>query len=210
MGEHRPGVTRVDNTVTTHVPLFSDGGGNAGSSDYAKAKNSLHADGKKIFAGNDPLRGDSYTVPAGRRYYKLAVDVSPVSAQTPVSTRVTAVWTFASAQSPGVIPPSGPVTVVRFTPTLPTGSTAKAGTTLTVPFSLQGAAPKADSLRKLAFAVSYDNGRTWHRTTAVQGKQQLKLRSPATPGPVSLRATLTDAKANTLTQTIHSPYRTTK
>ncbi|MDH6522830.1 hypothetical protein M2163_000663 [Streptomyces sp. SAI-135] len=120
---------------------------------------------------------------------------------------MTAVWTFASAQSPGVIPPSGPVTVVRFTPTLPTGSTAKVGTTLTVPFSLQGAAPKADSLRKLAFAVSYDNGRTWHRTTAVQGKQQLKLRSPATPSPVSLRATLTDAKANTLTQTIHSAYR---
>ncbi|MDX3696115.1 hypothetical protein PV726_38535 [Streptomyces europaeiscabiei] len=34
-----------------------------------------------------------------------------------------------------------------------------------------------------------------------------KLRSPAKPGPLSLRVTLTDADGNTLTQTIHRAYR---
>ena len=158
---------------------------------------------------NDPLNGDAYTVPAGRRTYKLAVDVSRAPAQSAVSTRTTATWTFASAHVSGDTPERLPLTVVRYTPSLSTASTAKAGTTLRVPFSLQGAATEVGTLRKLAFAVSYDDGRTWKKTTVVNGKL-LKLRSPAKPGPVSLRVTLTDAHGNTLTQTIHRAYRTIK
>ncbi|MFE7440906.1 S8 family serine peptidase [Streptomyces chartreusis] len=208
--EERPGVTRVGDTITAQVPLFSDGDGNLGASRYTKAESSLHADGKKIFAVNDPLNGDSYEVPAGKHTYKLAVDVSRDPAQSTVSTRVSAVWTFASEHVSGDTPERLPLTVVRFKPALSSASTAKAGTTLTVPFSLQGAATKADTLRKLTFTVSYDDGETWQKTTPQKGKQQLKLRSPATPSPVSLRVSLTDAEGNTLTQTIHAAYRTTK
>ncbi|WP_416070144.1 S8 family peptidase [Streptomyces scabiei] len=205
----RPEAVRVGDTFSAYVPLFSDGVGNLGTSDHTKARSSLHADGKKIFAVNAPLNGDSYTVPAGKRTYKLAVDVSRDPARFAVSTRTTATWTFASAHVAGDAPERLPLTVVRYTPALSTASTAKAGTTLTVPFSLQGAATRATTLRKLAFSVSYDDGRTWKKTTAVNGKL-LKLRSPAEPGPVSLRVTLTDADGNTLTQTVHRAYRTTE
>ncbi|MEV6384515.1 S8 family peptidase [Streptomyces sp. NPDC051773] len=205
----RPEAVRVGDTFSAYIPLFADGAGNLGTSDHTKARSSLHADGKKIFAVNAPLDGDAYTVPAGKRTYKLAVDVSRAPARFAVSTRTTATWTFASAHVSGDTPERLPLTVVRYTPSLSTASTAKAGTTLTVPFSLQGAATKVGTLRKLAFTVSYDDGRTWKKTTAVNGKL-LKLRSPAEPGPVSLRVALTDADGNTLTQTIHRAYRTTK
>ncbi|MDX3636228.1 MULTISPECIES: S8 family peptidase [Streptomyces] len=208
-GGDSTGAVRVGNTFAAYVPLFSDGVGNTGTSTHTKAKSSLYADGKKIFAVNDPLNGDSYTVPAGKRTYKLGVDVSRAPAQFAVSTRTTATWTFTSAHVPGDTAKRLPLTVVRYTPKLSTASTAKAGTTLAVPFGLEGAATKVGTLRKLAFTVSYDDGRTWKKTTAVNGKL-LKLRSPAEPGPVSLRVALTDADGNTLTQTIHRAYRTTK
>ncbi|WUV17459.1 S8 family peptidase [Streptomyces sp. NBC_01485] len=205
----RTGAVRVGDTFAASLPLFSDGVGNQGSSDYTRASSSLHADGQKIFAVDDQLNGDEHTLPAGKHTYKLDVDVSRAPSQTAVSTRVAATWTFTSAHVPGNSPERLPLTVVRYTPALSTASTAKAGTTLSVPFALQGAATKVGTLRKLAFAVSYDDGKTWKKTTAVNGKL-LKLRSPAKPGPVSLRVTLTDADGNTLTQTIHRAYRTTK
>ncbi|MDV7216805.1 S8 family peptidase [Streptomyces prunicolor] len=208
-GVDRPGALRLGDTFAAYMPLFSDGAGNLGSSAYSKAKSSLYADGKKIFAVNQPLNGDSHPVPADKRTYKLNVDVSRASAQSEVSTRTTATWTFTSAHVSGDTAERLPLTVVRFTPKLSTASTAKAGATLTVPFTIQGAATKVSTLRKLAFAVSYDNGKTWKKAKAVEGNL-LKLRSPAKAGTVSLRATLTDTDGNTLTQTIYRAYRTTK
>ncbi|MFI1481957.1 S8 family serine peptidase [Streptomyces sp. NPDC020747] len=209
-GIDRPGAVRSGDSFSAYLPLFSDGGGNLGSSLFTKAASSLYADGKKIFALNDELDADSsYTLPAGKRNYRLAVDVSRDPSQSAVSTRVAAAWTFASAHAAGDTPERLPLTVVRFAPKLTTASTAKARTTLTVPFTLEGAATEVASLRKLAFAVSYDGGKTWKKASSVDGKH-LKLRSPAKPGTVSLRATLTDADGNTLNQTIYSAYRTTK
>ncbi|SCK63447.1 hypothetical protein YUWDRAFT_06963 [Streptomyces sp. AmelKG-D3] len=156
----RPGATRLRDTITADLPLFSDGGGNVGESDYTKATSSLSADGKEVFAVNAPLKGESYPVPAGKHVYKLAVDVSRTPAQSGVSTRVAAIWTFTSARVAGNTPKRLPLTAVRFTPSLTAAGTARAGSTLTVPFSFQGATTKAASLRKLAFAVSYDDGRT--------------------------------------------------
>ncbi|MFJ2605855.1 S8 family peptidase [Streptomyces sp. NPDC087425] len=208
-GFDRPGAVRSGDTIAAYMPLFSDGAGNWGTSDYTKARSSLYADGKKIFAGNDPLNGDSHTVPAGKRTYTLDVDVSRAASQSSVGGRVTASWTFTSAHVSGDRAERLPLTVVRFTPKLSTASTAKAGTTLTVPFALQGAATKVGTLRKLAFAVSYDNGTTWKPAKAATGNH-LTLHSPAKPGTVSLRTTLTDASGNTLTQTLYGAYRTTK
>ncbi|SES34991.1 Subtilase family protein [Streptomyces sp. yr375] len=209
-GDDRPGAVRTGDAFAAYLPLFSDGVGNQGTSDHTKATSSLYADGKKIFAVNDELNGgDSYPLPADKRTYKLAVDVSRSPAQSAVSTRTTATWTFTSAHVSGNTPKQLPLTVVRYTPALSTASTTKAGTTLTIPFTLQGAATKVTTLRKLAFTVSYDDGKTWKKTTAVNGNL-LKLHSPTNPAPVSLRVTLTDAYGNTLTQTIYRAYRTTK
>ncbi|MFC4463867.1 S8 family serine peptidase [Streptomyces xiangluensis] len=206
-GADRPGAVRVGDTFLAYLPLFSDGAGHIGDSPYSRARSTLYAGGTRVFAVDTPLTGVSYELPAAKRSFRLTTDVSRPTTLSSVSTRVTAEWTFTSAHVTGV-EQRLPLSVVRFTPRLSTESTAKAGTRFSVPFTVEGAAT-ARTARKLAFSVSYDDGRTWHPAKAVDGKR-LDLRHPAKAGAVSLRVTLTDAAGNTLKQTIHRAYRTVK
>ncbi|MFF8196451.1 S8 family serine peptidase [Streptomyces bobili] len=206
-GEDRPGAVRVGDTLLAYLPLFSDGAGHVGESRYSRARSTLYAGGTRVFAVDTPLTGVSYELPAAKRSFRLTTDVSRAITLSSVSTRVTAEWTFTSAHVTGV-GQRLPLSVVRFTPRLSTESTAEAGTRFSVPFTVEGAAT-ARTARKLAFSVSYDDGRTWHPVKAVDGKR-LDLRHPAKAGTVSLRVTLTDAAGNTLKQTIHRAYRTVK
>ncbi|WP_369030161.1 S8 family peptidase [Streptomyces adonidis] len=205
--EDRPGAVRVGDTFMAYLPLFSDGAGHVGDSRYSKAKSTLYAGGTKVFAIDSDLAGVSYELPAAKRTYRLTTDVSRPTSLSSVSTRVTAEWTFTSAHVTGV-GQRLPLSAVRFSPKLSLASTAKAGTRFSVPFTVEGAAT-ARTARKLAFSVSYDDGRTWHVAKAVDGKR-LDLRHPAKAGTVSLRVTLTDKDGNTLKQTINRAYRTIK
>lgn len=208
-GDARPAALRRGDTFGAYLPLFSDGAGHLGSSAYTKAHSSLSTGTTKVFATTTPLDGETtYTLPPGARTYRLTTDISRSPALFPVSTRIAAEWTFRSAHVPGTAAEPLPLSAVRFTPKLSAASTAKAGTTFTVPFTIQGAAKPA-TLHKLAFQVSYDNGKTWKKAPVVNGKQ-LKLHHPAKAGTVSLRVTLTDAAGNTLKQTIWRAYRTVK
>lgn len=201
------GAVRAGDRFTAYLPLFSDGAGHPGESAYTKAESALYADGKPVFTSDTPLNGDdSYTLPAGERTYRLTTDVSRAASLSAVSTRVTAEWTFRSAHVAGDTKKRLPLSVVRFTPELGTASTAKAGRAFTVPFTVEGAAT-ARTARRLDFAVSYDDGRTWQAVRAV-GHKRLELRHPARPGTVSLRVALTDADGNTVRQTVHRAYRT--
>ncbi|MDX3752054.1 S8 family serine peptidase [Streptomyces sp. AK08-02] len=205
--EDRPGAVRMGDTFLVYLPLFSDGTGHVGNSRYSKARSTLYAGGTKIFATDTDLDGASHDLPAAKRTYRLTTDVSRPTTLSSVSTRVTAEWTFTSAHVTGV-GQRLPLSVVRFTPRLSSATTAKAGTSFSVPFTVEGAAT-ARTARKLAFSVSYDDGRTWHPAKAIDGKR-LDLRHPAKAGTVSLRVALTDASGNTLKQTIHRAYRTVK
>ncbi|WP_269785583.1 S8 family serine peptidase [Streptomyces buecherae] len=205
--EDRTGAVRVGDTFMAFLPLFSDGAGRVGDSRYGRARSTLYAGGTKIFAANTDLTSISSELPAAKRTYRLTTDVSRPTALSSVSTRVAAEWTFTSAHVTG----AGqrlPLSVVRFTPRLSTQSTATAGTRFSVPFTVEGAAT-ARTARKLAFSVSYDDGRTWQPAKEVDGKR-LDLRHPAKAGTVSLRVALTDAADNTLRQTIHRAYRIVK
>ncbi|NEC84774.1 S8 family serine peptidase [Streptomyces sp. SID12501] len=206
-GEDRPGAVRVGDTLLAYLPLFSDGAGHVGDSRYSRARSTLYADGTRVFDLNTPLNGDRYELPAAKHRFRLTTDVSRPTSLSPVSTRVTAEWTFTSAHVTGV-GQRLPLSVVRFTPRLSMASTAKAGTRFSVSFTVEGAAT-ARTARKPAFSVSYDDGRTWHPAKVADGKR-LDLRHPAKAGTVSLRVTLTDADGNTLKQTIHRAYRTIK
>ncbi|MEH0420355.1 S8 family peptidase [Streptomyces sp. B21-083] len=206
-GKDRPGAVRFGDTLMAYLPLFSDGAGHVGDSRYSHARSTLYAGGEKIFAENTDLAGVSSELPAAKRAFRLTTDVSRPSSLSPVSTRVTAEWTFTSAHVTGV-GQRLPLSVVRFTPRLSTASTAKAGTRFSVPFTVEGAAT-ARTARKLAFSVSYDDGRTWHPAKAIAGKR-VDLHQPAKAGTVSLRVSLTDASGNTLKQTIYRAYRTVK
>ncbi|WP_105971687.1 S8 family peptidase [Streptomyces geranii] len=205
--EDRPGAVRVGDTFMAYLPLFSDGAGHVGDSSHSRARSTLYAGGTKIFATDTDLSGVSYDLPAAKRAYRLTTDVSRPTSLSSVSTRVAAEWTFTSAHVTGV-GQRLPLSVVRFSPKLSAASTAKAGTRFSVPFTVEGAAT-ASTARKLAFSVSYDDGRTWQPAKAVAGKH-LDLRHPAKAGTVSLRVTLTDKDGNTLKQTIQRAYRIVK
>ncbi|MFE1833186.1 S8 family serine peptidase [Streptomyces sviceus] len=205
-----PGVARMGNTVRAYVPLFGDGAGHWGTSDTTAVTTRLEADGKEIADdyGIPPTDGvTEYTVPAEDTTYKLTVDNSRDPAVYPVSTRVRAEWTFRSASTPDDEFTSLPLSTVRFSPELTLAGTAKAGKRFEVPFTVEGAAA-GQRPAKLAFQVSYDEGRTWQPARSVGGTH-LSLRHPATAGSVSLRAELTDRAGNTLTQTIERAYLTT-
>ncbi|WP_405818919.1 S8 family serine peptidase [Streptomyces sp. NBC_01390] len=206
-GRDRPGAVRFGDTLMAYLPLFSDGAGHVGDSRYSRARSALYAGGEQLSAANTDLSGVTYELPAAKRTFRLTTDVSRPTTLSPVSTRITAEWTFTSAHVTGV-GQRLPLSVVRFTPRLTTASTAKAGTRFSVPFTVEGAAT-ARTARKLAFSVSYDDGRTWHPAKAIDGKR-LDLRHPAKAGTVSLRVALTDADGNTLKQTISRAYRTVK
>ncbi|WP_055534282.1 S8 family peptidase [Streptomyces graminilatus] len=204
-GEDRVGAVRVGDTLLAYLPLFADGAGHVGETRYSKARSTLYAGGTRVFDINTPLSGDRYELPAAEHEFRLTTDVSRPTTLSPVSTRITAEWTFTSAHVTGV-GERLPLSVVRFTPRLSPSSTAKAGTRFSVPFTIEGAAT-ARTARSLAFSVSYDDGRTWHATKPIDGKR-LDLKHPARPGSVSLRVTLTDADGNTLKQTIQRAYLT--
>ncbi|MDW4907265.1 S8 family serine peptidase [Streptomyces sp. ADMS] len=206
-----PGVMRYGNVIRAFVPLFGDGAGHWGLSDYTSVSGKLEADGKEIADdfGIAPSEGlTEYTVPAQDTAYRLTVDNSRDPAVHPVSTRVRAEWTFRSATPPGDESTRLPLSVIRFSPDLSLSSTAKAGRRFAVPFTVEGAAAGQRPAR-LAFEVSYDDGSTWQHTKAV-GSTHLALTHPATAGSVSLRARLTDRAGNTLVQTIERAYLTTE
>lgn len=205
-----PGAGRDGNTLRAFLPLFGDGAGHWGMSNYAQGTATLEANGKEIADDYGIPVTDSlteYTLPAEDTAYKLTVDQSRDAAVYGVSTRVRAEWTFRSAKTPEGEFAALPLSVVRFSPDLTQASTAKAGKRFEVPFTVQGAAA-GERPAKLAFQVSYDEGRTWQPARSVGGTH-LSLKHPAQAGSVSLRAELTDRAGNTLTQTIERAYLTT-
>ncbi|MEW1724171.1 S8 family serine peptidase [Streptomyces sp. NPDC093109] len=201
-----PGAERRGNTIKAFLPLFGDGAGNMGLSDYTSVESSFLADGTEIESEYAPVDGTvAYEVPAGDSPYRLTMDVSRDPAVYPVSTRVAVDWAFRSAKTPEDGKPVAlPLSSVRFSPELSVSSTAPAGGPFTVPFTVEGA-PAGGGVKKLAFSVSYDEGASWQRAKAVGG-DRLRLTHPAGAGSVSLRAELTDRAGNTLTQTIERAY----
>ncbi|MER6167580.1 S8 family peptidase [Streptomyces violaceorubidus] len=205
-----PGISRNGNVIRAYLPQYNDGARHWNTHSGTLRESSLLVDGKEIAEpdGVSPAEDLArYTVPAGDGTYRLTLDSSRDPEVESVSTRVRSVWTFRSAKTPEGTWSALPLSAVRFTPRLTPASTAKAGGRFEVPFHVEGAAA-GERPKRLAFAVSYDGGNTWQAARAVDGTH-LVLRHPAGAGSVSLRAELTDARGNTLVQTIERAYLTT-
>ncbi|MFC8428422.1 S8 family serine peptidase [Streptomyces sp. NPDC057253] len=210
-GRGYPGVGRAGNTLRVFLPLFGDGSGHWGLSDPTSVTSRLEANGKEIaddYGIQPTVDLTEYTLPAEDTTYRLSLDNSRDPAVYPAGTRVHAEWTFRSAKTPEGEFATVPLSTVRFSPKLTLASTAKAGKRFEVPFTVQGGAA-GQRPTKLAFQVSYDEGKTWLPAKSVGGTH-LSLKHPAKAGSVSLRAELTDRAGNTLTQTIERAYLITE
>lgn len=196
------GVFREDNALVGSLPLFADGRGNVGGSVYSSVKTVLYRNGK-VFAKNaDPLAGETpITVPAAAADYRLTTSVRRAADVASVSSRIDASWTFRSGRTKDLV--ALPVSVVRFAPAVALDGTAKAGKTVSVPVTVQGAAA-GKNLKSLTVYVSYDAGKTWKKTAVKKGKVSVK--NPARKKSLSFKADVTDKKGNKSSVAIYDAY----
>ncbi|MEV0148684.1 MULTISPECIES: S8 family serine peptidase [unclassified Nonomuraea] len=144
-------------------------------------------------------------LPAEAATYTLTASAQRPSA---LSTKVESAWTFRSERTDKVRPL--PLTAVRYLPEgLDDHNRARPGSTTVIPVSLQrnpgapGARPTSITLE-----ASFDDGTTWRpvRLTRSGSGWTARVANPAAPGFVSLRAKVTDAAGDRVTQTITRAY----
>ncbi|MBD0844152.1 S8 family peptidase [Streptomyces sp. TRM68416] len=204
LGSEESGIRRSGNSLSADVPLFADGAGHRGFWTVSNPLSALYRDGEKIWEERVRLRGQRIRVPAEAGAYRLTTDVYRPATVTDVSTRVRMEWTFTSERPEGAETVPLPASVVRYSPALDLTSSARAGAWTKVPFSVQGSA-SGTAVERIVFDVSYDGGETWERVRRT-ADDHFWVRNRAGAEAVSLRAGLTDAGGNTVTQTVYRAY----
>ncbi|MDC2955579.1 S8 family peptidase [Streptomyces gilvifuscus] len=198
------GLYRDGNSIYGFVPLFTDGAGHAGSSDFTSVKTTLYRNGTQVGSNDDPLFGNKeFTVPAGQADYKLTTSVRRSADVAGASTRIDASWTFGSKK-----PAAGDVATLaastaRFKAATGLDNKVEAGKTVSIPVAVEGAA-KGRNLKSLTVYVSYDSGKTWKKVSVAGGK--IKVKNPAKGTSISFRANITDKKNNKSSVTIYDAY----
>jgi hypothetical protein len=189
--------------ILLNVPTHSDGSGRAGLR-AATGSMTLYGNGVKL-GTIDTHESGTFAVPPGRVRYRLEVTVER---GTPfqTSTKVTGAWEFWSDTAPEdtIVPLD--LSAVRFTPALDDNNTAPAGRRFTVPILVQAQEGSSGGRnRSVTVDVSYDDGATWLPTRV--DRQCVTLQHPRGTGFVSFRTRATDARGNTVEQTIIRAYR---
>ncbi|MFF7949804.1 S8 family peptidase [Streptomyces griseorubiginosus] len=196
------GLYRNGNEIFGSLPLFADGQGNPGSSDFTSVKTTLYKNGVKVGSNDDPLFGEKvFKVPAGKADYKLTTSVKRSVKVAAASTRIDASWTFASKKTGDLT--KLPASTVRFNAATGLDSRVEAGKTVKIPVTVEGAA-KGSNLKSLSVYVSYDYGQTWKKVTVTGGK--ITVKNPAKGKAISFHAKIADKKGNKSTISIYNAY----
>ncbi|MFI2630068.1 S8 family peptidase [Streptomyces collinus] len=197
------GVFRDSNALYGSLPLFADGAGHAGSSDYMSVATNLYRNGTKIGSNTDPLFGEEFKVPSGDAEYKLTTSVKRSVKVAAASTRIDASFTFRSKKPSGDARVKLPVSTARFLAATGLDSKAPADKTVKIPVTVEGAA-KGSNLKSLSVYASYDYGKTWKKLTVKDGKVSVK--NPAKGKGISFHAKIADKKGNKSTISIYNAY----
>ncbi|MES5816640.1 S8 family serine peptidase [Streptomyces sp. RG80] len=197
------GVFREGNNLYGYAPLFADGAGHAGSSDFTSVKTELYRNGTKVGSNKDPFFGETaFKVPAADAEYKLTTSVKRSVKVAAASTRIDASFTFRSKKSSADLV-SLPVSTVRFNAKTGLDSRVTAGETVKIPVVVEGAA-KGSNLKSLSVYVSYDYGQTWKKAKVTDGK--ITVKNPAKGEGISFHAKIADKKGNKSTVSIYNAY----
>ncbi|WRZ78031.1 S8 family peptidase (plasmid) [Streptomyces sp. NBC_01237] len=194
------GIVRDGDDIFGAFPLVSDGAGHSGFAEYSGASTTIHRNGELYVQKDAAIDQEPFTLPSDSAAYTVSTTIHRNPKFNRTGTRIDASWTFHSArtESPTVLP----VSTVRFLPQLALDSTAPAGSRLTVPVKVQGAAAGAN-LKTLRVLVSYD-GTTWLPTPVTADR--IEVRAPAKDKAISLKAVVTDKDGNRSTVTIHHAF----
>ncbi|MFI9465422.1 S8 family peptidase [Streptomyces xiamenensis] len=199
------GLHRAGDRLTGRINALSDGAGHEGYTDPTAASSVLYVDGEERHRADVVIDEiwDEFTMVPQEAEYRLVTSFSRDPGLFPVSTEITADFTFVSARS--TEEQELPVSMVRFTPGLALDSTAPSGAGFAVPLVIQGAALD-NGVDSLTVEVSLDGGESWAATPVEDGA--VTVDNPAAGGSVSLRAALTDGDGNAVTVTVIDAYRT--
>ncbi|GAA3792118.1 S8 family serine peptidase [Streptomyces phyllanthi] len=196
------GIRRDGNIINGYLPMFADGKNHAGASLYTSVKSTLYRNGTKIIENDDALDGGGeFKVPSAEATYKLTTSIKRDTKVAAASPRVDTSWTFKSKKTSSSA--KLPVSTARFGAPLDLWSRAKAGETVKIPVTVQGAAA-GSNLKSLAVYVSYDYGQTWKKLTVSGGKVTVK--NPAAGKGISFHAKIADKKGNKSTVSIYNAY----
>ncbi|WP_143466716.1 S8 family peptidase [Lentzea kentuckyensis] len=189
-----PHAFRTGDFVRISVPLYGDNAGNEGYGPVTEARTTLYRDGTKV--GDTAEAGwGLFDVEPGAANYRVE---TTSTRDNPLSTTVSAVWTFRSDTTTKQT--ALPLSVIRFTPQLDDNGTARAGRMLAVPVSTQS---QAGSVKVTSVEVSYDGGKTWRGTPVTS--HRVLLAHPKDAKSVSLRAKAS-GDGQTVEQTIVNAY----
>ncbi|MFI2209216.1 S8 family peptidase [Streptomyces sp. NPDC020141] len=199
------GSARLGDRLYTRMPFFSDGSGNAGSSDVTSATTTLYRNGTKIAENADALTGrEPLAIGRDAGEFRLAASVARSAATARVSTRIDAEWTFRADAAPTDDEVLMPLSTVRFSGAgVGPDSTAPAGATQTVPLRIDGAAA-GGNVKALTAHASYDGGRTWRKLTVTENKVTVK--NPARGKSIALRAQVTDKQGGGAEVTVYDGF----
>ncbi|GAA2301077.1 S8 family serine peptidase [Streptomyces kunmingensis] len=188
--------------IVASVPLFADGQGHVGPTEYTSATSTLYRDGVEVGENDDPLSGaQPFTVDSGDAEYRLTTSVERSAKVAAASTRIDVGFTFRSRQVAATT--VLPVSTVRFAAPVDLASRAPANTSVRIPVSVQGSAA-GKNLKSLSVSVSYDDGTTWQPVKVQSGR--ISVRNPAKDKSISFHADVTDKQGNKSTLTIHNAY----
>ncbi|MEV1330933.1 S8 family serine peptidase [Micromonospora costi] len=199
-----PVAVREGNTVRVAFNGYTDGAGHVGLP-YSMTNHQLTLQkGDTVVGAFDYLYGN-WEVAAEPTTYRMryAFDLPDPYR---LSRRMESEWTFTtSAGQAGALP----LTSVGFQPALALDNSVRAGSRLSIPltFAQQATAGRVTSAK---VSVSFDDGGTWVAvpTTEKRGRFSATVAHPKNAsGFVSLRATATDSKGNTVTTTVYRAYQ---
>ncbi|MFJ3666033.1 S8 family serine peptidase [Streptomyces sp. NPDC090106] len=197
------GVFREGNQLYGIIPLFADGKHHAGSSDFTSVKTELYRNGTKIGSNQDPFFGEGvFTLPSADAEYKLTSSVKRSVKVAAASTRIDVSFTFRSKKS-SADQVKLPVSTAHFGAVTGLDSRVKAGETVKIPVTVEGAA-KGSNLKSLTVYVSYDYGQTWKKVTVSGGK--ITVKNPEKGKGISFHAKITDKKGNKSTVSLYNAY----
>jgi len=197
-------VYRYGDTVVASIPLFSDADGHLGGSAFDSARTRLFRGGRLVGETQEPgfVVAD---VPAGPARFRLETTVDR-SSVADVSTRLSATWRFRSAHASDE-GAALPLSVVRFHPNV--DGRNRAARVMWLPVTVQRhPGSSAGRVRSLRVDVSFDDGRTWARTSLVRsgGIWRAKISAPGNARYVSLRAGADDSRGNSVSQVVIRAY----
>lgn len=206
-GDH-PWAFRRQDMMDVTVPFLTDADGHTTAPDLemtTTGSTALYQDGSLLGTQQLPGRG-TFWVGQRAHDYRLVTEMVRDEPWWPLSTKISAEWTFRSQFFQGPVNVPLPLLSARAEPPVDITNSAPAGP-VTVPITVSRQDGPA-TISAVTVSFSTDDGATWQQATVSRSGDRwlAQVVNPA-DGFVSLRTKATDTEGNTVTQTVIRAYQ---